>query len=333
MRTACALLVSAAVLVGPVSAATAEQVTADDGRGNTMRFSIEAPGATAAEPARILRGSVHGREVATVLVRLVPTAQVPALCGSAAARACYRGRSDGAGEITVPAVPSPELDRVLLHEYGHHVDNNARNTGNEPDGTPGWWRERGVAALLTDGRVARDYRLGWDRSIGELFAEDYVQLNLRTAFPFDWIGPPSGAVLDAMRQDITGSAQGPAPREVGGTGPDTPPDAAGTAARVRVGRAGVLRPRRGAALRFRLLGPGRRVIVSAVTRGRGPGRLRVVLSCAGRPVAATRTRARTARVARSGLGPAACTARVLNTGRTAVGYRMNVELRMTPGAG
>lgn len=331
MRTACALLVSAAVLIGPASAAGAE-VTADDGRGNTMRFSLEAPGATVAEPARILRESVHGPEVATVLVRLVPTAQVPALCGSAAARACYRGRSDGAGEITVPAVASPELDRVLLHEYGHHVDNTARNTGNEPDGTPGWWRERGVAGLLAAGRVARDYRLGWDRSIGELFAEDYVQLNLRTAFPFEWIAPPSPAVLDAMRQDITGSARGPAPREVGGTGPDAPP---GTAAppRVRVARAGVLRPRGGAVLRFRLLGPGRRVIVSAVTRGRGPGRLRVVLACAGRPVGAARTRPRAARVVRSGLGPASCTARVLNTGRTAVGYRMNVELRTTPGAG
>ncbi|MFN8124859.1 MAG: hypothetical protein U0237_20835, partial [Thermoleophilia bacterium] len=267
MRTASALLVSAALLAGPVAAASAETVTADDGRGNTRRFSLEAPGASAAEPARILRESVHGAEVATVLVHLVPAAQVAGLCGSSTARACYRGRSDGTGEITVPAVSSPELDRVLLHEYGHHVDNNARNTGTEPDGTPGWWRERGIAALLSGGRVARDYSLGWDHSLGELFAEDYVQLNVRTAFPFDWIGPPSKAVLDALRQDVTGSAQGPAPRQVGGTGPDAPPGTAGSAPRVRVGRTGVLRPRAGAALRFRLLGPGRRVTVSAVAGG------------------------------------------------------------------
>ncbi|MCC6832759.1 MAG: hypothetical protein IT200_15570 [Thermoleophilia bacterium] len=331
MRTASALLVSAAFLAGPVAAATAETVTADDGRGNTMRFSLEAPGASAAEPARILRDSVHGAEVATVLVHLVPAAQVGVLCGSATARACYRGRYDGTGEITVPAVAAPELDRVLLHEYGHHVDNNARNTGTEPDGTPGWWRERGVATLLADGRVARDYALGWDRSVGELFAEDYVQLNVRAAFAFDWIAPPSQAVLDAMRQDITGSAQGPAPRQVGGAGPDTPPATAGTASRVRVGRTGVLRPRGAAALRFRLLGPGRRVAVSAVVGGRGRG-LRVALSCAGHAVASARTRTGRARLVRTGLGPAACTARVRNTGRAAVTYRMRVELT-TPGAG
>lgn len=330
MRTASALLVSAAFLVAPVAAATAETVTADDGRGNPMRFSLEAPGASVAEPARILRASVHGREVSTVLVRLVPAAQVAGLCGSASARACYRGRSDGAGEITVPAVASPELDRVLLHEYGHHVDNNARNTGTEPDGTPGWWRERGIAALLAGGTAARDYSLGWDRSLGELFAEDYVQLNLRTAFPFDWIGPPSAAVLDALRQDLTGTAQGPAPRQVGGTGPDSPPATAGAAPRVRVGRAGVLRPRGAAALRFRLLGPGRRVTVSAVTGGRARG-LRVALNCAGRTVASARTRTGTARIARTGLGPASCTARVRNTGRTAVTYRLRVELTTAAG--
>ena len=325
MLTARALLVTAAILAAPIPAATAELTTDDDGRGNTMRFSLEAPGVTVAAPAEILRGAVHGPEVSTVLVRIVPAAQVPGRCESPTARACYRGRSDGTGEITLPAVDSPELDRVLLHEYGHHIDNNVRNTGIEPDGTPGWWRERGVAALLAGGSVARDYRLGWDRSLGELFAEDYVQLNLRTPFGLDWIAPPSAAVLDAMRQDITGAAQGPPPRQVGGAGPDGPP-AAAPAGRLRLARSGVLRPNRSGALRFRLLGPGRRVDVSAATvGGRGPGALRVHLACGGRTVGRTGPR-RFVRLGRTGLGPATCTVRVTNSGRSTAGYRLRVSL-------
>jgi hypothetical protein len=66
------------------------------------------------------------------------------------------------------------MHRLRTHEYGHHLDFAWPVSGlPEPNGTPVWWAARGMAQFLRDGLVAFDYSLGWSRSVGEIFAEDY----------------------------------------------------------------------------------------------------------------------------------------------------------------
>jgi hypothetical protein len=55
---------------------------------------------------------------------------------------------------------------------------------------------------LRSGQVTWDYELGWQRSIGEIFAEDYVQLHARPRYGITWLARPSGSVLTAIRRDI-----------------------------------------------------------------------------------------------------------------------------------
>ena len=41
-----------------------------------------------------------------------------------------------------------------------------------------------------------------ERSVGEIFAEDYVQLNLRTRYAIRWLDPPNAAIRAALRRDL-----------------------------------------------------------------------------------------------------------------------------------
>ena len=81
----------------------------------------------------------------------------------------------------------------------------------EPNGTPAWWRARGMARLLAEGRVAFDYSLGWEHSIGEIFAEDYLHLHLNVPYKIDWLEPPGAEIRAAVRRE-PGRRSGPARR-------------------------------------------------------------------------------------------------------------------------
>ncbi len=146
-----------------------------------------------------------------------------------------------------------------------------------------------MAALLAEGRVAWDYALGWDRSVAEVFAEDYKVTNLPgEASKIGWLGPPTAAVSDAIRADLGGAVVAPVPP------PQTalrPPPAAGTEppqARVRLAAAGGrLRAGGRARVRFGVAAAGRiAVTVSGVTAGR----VRAVLSCDGATLAGAAAR-------------------------------------------
>ncbi|MDH3226487.1 MAG: hypothetical protein OEM67_05285, partial [Thermoleophilia bacterium] len=171
---AAALTASAALAT---TAAAAEQVV-NDSRGRPITFDVQAAGVDVNGYAAILDRSLHGNEISDVVVRVIPENQIARECGSGAL-ACYQWSNRGGALITVPSMPPAQVTSPLVHEYGHHVDatyahlDSARGL----DGTARWWSARGMAALLSSGQVAFSYGLGWPRSVAEIFAEDYKNLN------------------------------------------------------------------------------------------------------------------------------------------------------------
>lgn len=194
--------------------AQAQEVRDDAGRSIT--FDVRAPGADVAGYAGILRTAVHGDEMQGLTVRVVPVAEVRAACRDARAAGCYtRGRNGAV--IMIPPRPAARMKAVLLHEYGHHID--------ATRATPRWWAARRMSWRLATGQVVRDYSRGWSRSVGEVFAEDYVSLHMSRSWRLvRWLPTPSRAVLRALRRDITGRPVGavPPPEGVPGSPPGGP---------------------------------------------------------------------------------------------------------------
>jgi hypothetical protein len=306
-----ALAALSLVLAAP---AAAETVLGSDAQGRTITFDVLAPEVDTSWYTGVLSNALHGDEISAVTVRIVPTSEIAGQCGAGAA-ACYSSGSRGS-TIVVPAGKSDTLAGILLHEYGHHIDSSVPQEGlREPNGTPRWWAARGIAELVASGEVALDYRLGWDRSIGEIFAEDYVQAHMTVPFKIRWLAAPSAAVLDAIRQDLGGV---PAP--------ETPiEEAEPQRVPLVINQSGRLRAGESRKLPFTLLGPGRRVTFSGTTAG---GRIRLQVVCDGAVVARVTLTAtqRKATIDRPGLGPAECTATATNVGKTA--QRFSIRLRL-----
>jgi hypothetical protein len=80
--------------------------------------------------------------------------------------------------------------------------------------------------------VATDYSKGWSRSVGEVFAEDYVALHIRSVSAIRWLPRPSASVLRALRRDITSPRGEPQPvPSAPGAAPVDPASPAGPAPR------------------------------------------------------------------------------------------------------
>jgi hypothetical protein len=307
-----ALLVACALSLVLASPAMAETVLARDAQGRTITFDVLASGVDTGWYTSILSAAIHGDEISTVTIRIVAASEITGICGSGAA-ACYQRRT---GLIVVPAGQSDTLAAIVLHEYGHHVDASTPVSDlREPNGTVRWWAARGVGSLLDSGEAARDYRLGWERSIGEIFAEDYVQANMTALFRIRWLAPPSVEILSAIRQDLGVEPARPAP----------PVSAEPQRVPLTVLRAGTLRPGQAQSVPFTLLGPGRRVTFTVTT---SRGRVRMAVVCDGTVVAARKLGPgrRRATLDRPGLGPASCQARVKNVGTGPAPFSLRLRL-------
>jgi predicted thioesterase len=309
------LVAFALVLVG-ASGARAAIITSHDNQGRTITFDVRATAVDTDWYAAVLRASAHGNEISNVTIRIVPEPQIEALCGNAAA-ACYNGFR-GDPTIIVPAGKSANLESTLLHEYGHHLDSAWRVPGvQELNGTPAWWAGRGMAALLAGSQVAFDYTRGWDHSVGEIFAEDYSYFMTgksgRYAIP--WLGPPSDALKQAVFAEI-GPPQGTLP-----DAPEVP---------LVITRNGTLSPRDRYSVPFGLLGPGRRVTLTAtVSNPKRKGvRARAQIVCDGRVIANQPFgKGRVKRVLDvPNLGPATCDARLVSTVGIRLTYKLTLQL-------
>jgi hypothetical protein len=316
-RRRCAFLFVALVAaLALATAAGAEIVTRQDVAGRTITLDVQAPNVDVDWYAALLRAAAHGDEISNVTIRVVPEADVPQLCGAAAA-ACYTPGRNG-GRIVVPAGKDLRVASTLLHEYGHHLDRSWVVSGvRELNGTPVWWQLRGMAALAQQGTVAFDYSLGWSHSIGEVFAEDYAWIHIPYQYAIPWLTPPDDALRAALLAELGGQPAAALP--------ETP--AAGP---LVINRNGTLGARREQVVPFGLLGPGRRVTFSAtVSRSTRAGtRARMEVTCNGARVASqTFTRGRATRTINvANLGPAECRARLVSTTGVRLTYTLRLQL-------
>ena len=218
------VLLAWAFSLGPaVLPALARTTVVPDDAGRPITFDVRATGADVAGYARVLRAAVHGDEIDDVTVRVVPRGSIRSRCRDSRAVGCY-SRGPRGSVITIPARPARDVQATLLHEYGHHIDSMVR--------TPRWWSARRMAWRLRSGQVATDYSKGWSRSVGEVFAEDYVALHIRSASAIRWLPRPSSSVLRALRRDISEASSDPQPVPPSpGAAPGDPASPAGPAPR------------------------------------------------------------------------------------------------------
>jgi hypothetical protein len=326
-------LASLAVALVAAVAARAEVVLRQDAAGRAITFDVLAPAVDVDWYAGILSAAAHGDEISRVTVRIVPTAEVTGRCGAGAA-ACYERRG-GVSTITVPAGRSASLASIVLHEYGHHLDASWAVGGvPELNGTPAWWAARGMAALLQAGTVAFDYSLGWGYSIGEVFAEDYAYIHSGDHYSIPWLAPPDESLRTALLAELGAAVLPPATPPVTPAPPVPPavpePPAEPDARPLVSTRAGVLAPRGRAAIPFQLLGPGRRVSVSAsvapLGRARAAARLEIV--CGGKVVRRSRLN-RSASIEVPSLGPGLCRATVVSTSAKRQRYSLRLRLSLS----
>ncbi|MEZ5098975.1 MAG: hypothetical protein R3C15_04065 [Thermoleophilia bacterium] len=267
------LLTALVAVVALVAAgqAAARVVVRQDDDGRAITFDVRAGGVDVEWYADLLRGAAHGDEIEDVRIRIAPWSRIAALCGSNEAAGCYGGVPAG---IVVPAGKGAEIAHTLLHEYGHHVDATIHHGRlAEPNGTPTWWKARGMAQFVRQGRVARNYRLGWEHAIGEIFAEDYARLHMRTVYGIGWLSPPGARILTALRQDLGFAAAEPmTPAELGP---------------LVITRKGTIGSGERRVLPFGLLGPGRHVTFDVRLAGDelAGARARIDLVCDGQPIA------------------------------------------------
>ena len=298
--------------------AMAAEVLAQDDQGRTIRFDVRVEGVDAEWYAALLRAAPHGDEISTVRIDIVSRETLLSTCGRDAS-GCYSRNT-----IVVPAEQSDANAHTLVHEYGHHLDRSTPVAGvAEPNGTAEWWRARGVAELVRLRTVATSYILGWDRSIAEIFAEDYTQLALAgSTFRISWLEPPDETILAALKADL---GLGPAPVSI------HPP----AVKPVSITRSGKLAPRRRSAIPFGLLGPSRRVTATATFTGAAEKRARATLEvvCDGKRVALkTLRQGKTAfAIDQRDLGPADCTATLTSTSTSTRSFTLVVRLSIPTG--
>jgi hypothetical protein len=314
MRRPLLLLVLLTSLVFAGNATAAEVILPDD-QGRSIRFDVRVEGIDAEWYAALLRAAPHGDEISTVRVDVVSWDELHTTCGRDAG-GCYAHNV-----MVVPAEQSDETAHTVVHEYGHHLDHSTPVTGvREPNGTPVWWRARGMQRLVRIGSVATTYLLGWQRSIAEIFAEDYAQLALGDGrYAITWLPPPDATVLAALKADL-------------GLGPEPEIVAPPALKPVSISRHGALAPKQAVAIPFGLLGPGRHVRAAATFRGpkEKGGRARLEIRCDGSRVAlhTIGTGKTTIAIDRDNLGPADCKATLTSTSTSRRTYSLVVQLSL-----
>ena len=304
-------VLAASILAGP---AAAREVVLRDAEGRSLRFDVRAD-VDVGWYAALLRRAAHANEIERVTIRIVGWDELAERCGRGAA-GCYSRREGNRGVMVVPAGRSDRIAHTVLHEYGHHVDRSRRHSGlDEPNGTPLWWQARGMAQLVALRSVRDRYQIGWNRSIAEVFAEDYAYTNLGGPFRIEWLHPPTRTVRQAIRADL-GLAPPPA---IAATRPALRP--------VVIVRQGTLAPRDRVSVDFGLLGPNRRVQLQGAFRNGGASRGRVEVTCAGALRRRLLTGARPAvSLELPRAGPGRCRASIANTGPRAERFRFSVRL-------
>ncbi len=245
-----------------------------DSAGRAITFDVRATsGADVPGYTAILDGLLHGAEISSVVVTVIPESAVATECGDAQAIACYRWSRRATRPCTSRpsprrrcAAPSPTSMGITLTPPGPTCP-----APGVLDGTASWWRARDMAGLLSRGLAAWDYSLGWDHSIAEIYAEDYAVTNGAGSSGIRWLGDPPSAVQDAIRADLAGAVAPPtllAPAPAPAPAPQPGAGATAASAPAIARRSGRLQAGARARISFEVTDPERlSVRVSGATAG------------------------------------------------------------------
>ncbi|MFT4050343.1 MAG: hypothetical protein QM648_11000 [Solirubrobacterales bacterium] len=201
---------SASARPGPLRAVPRALFT--DSKGVAINIDSTVAGYDLGKPAAVLNSTVHGAELAKVTVHVVTLANMATICGDAQALACYLGDARGFGQIWFAADDSDWI-HSLVHEYGHHIDNQIANFSQlgaygygacsiGSDGTRDWYFERLGGSNTTDASSISCNARDWEHLLPELYAEDFVVLNGIDGWQLSSAKPPNGTQLKAMQYDI-----------------------------------------------------------------------------------------------------------------------------------
>ena len=182
-----------------------------DPQGQTITISTDLPAVDLAPFAGVLAGIQHGDEINQLRVEAVTMAQVGSICGDPEAVACYWAidpQNNGTGQMWF-AVDDPDVVHTIVHEYGHHIDNQLVNFGHlggdcgwNNDGSRAWFFARDLEDDILGAGATCAASAGWEYQLAELYAEDFVALNGILAWELPTFRSPTGSQLDALDYDI-----------------------------------------------------------------------------------------------------------------------------------
>ncbi len=187
--------------------------TYTDGSGRQFTIDTTVPGFDLDPAAAALNSTYHKSEISKLTVHAIPLSEMEWTCDDVQAIACYRPMANGYGELWFGTNDTDWL-HSLVHEYGHHVDNQIANFsqlrafgyGNgcttSTDGTRDWFFTRLTAKNTTDADKFYCSGTDWEHLLPELFAEDFVVLNGITGWQLSSAKEPNADQLKAMKFDI-----------------------------------------------------------------------------------------------------------------------------------
>ena len=193
-------------------AAAAHVERFSDEHGHVLTLVTDLPGLDLNPYARVFAALHHDKEIEDVVIEVVAPDEIPEICGDPEALACYAPEDPARslrGWIWIPTA-DPDLIHIIVHEYGHHVDNQLINLGHlgigcgfNDDGSRNWFFERDVDDRLLDNGVTCSPERGWSHLLGELYAEDYTWLNGNRYWRPDMpVRAPADWHLSAMASDF-----------------------------------------------------------------------------------------------------------------------------------
>jgi len=193
-----------------IAAVTRTEQWVDD-QGYTITISTDLPNVDLSPFAGILAGVIHGEEIEDLRVTAVTMAQIGGICGDSQAVACYAPDDPDAsyaGQMWF-AVDDPDIVHTVVHEYGHHIDNQLLNLadlggacGYDNDGSRDWFFARDLEDDILGAGATCSPDGDWEHLLGELYAEDFVVLNGIMDWQLSTFRSPSQRQLDALDYDI-----------------------------------------------------------------------------------------------------------------------------------
>lgn len=208
-------ILSTAPLVARASRAVARAAFTDSA-GRTITIDSTVPTFDLNQVAAVLNSTYHFNEIAHVQIHVVTLADMAAICGDPQAVACYLPTDplkNGDGQIWI-AADDTDWQHSLVHEYGHHTDNQLLNLGQlhrwgigrgcsfDGDGSREWFFARQLEDDILGAGFSCNAGNGWDHLLPELYAEDFVALNHIDGWQLTSAPAPTADQLRAMKWDI-----------------------------------------------------------------------------------------------------------------------------------